>query len=101
MTKYEIHLPFSYSDGRPIEQERISRVYEELVAVFSSFAVPDRRTWKYDGVKYIEIVKIEIITTGDKVPKKRLKEFKERLKKHLRQIDIDHNPPHSNRLIPE
>ena len=78
----------TYSDGKPIEQEKIRRVHEELVAVFGSFAVPYRRAWKYDGAKYVEIVKIEIITTGDKVPKKRLKDFKERLKESLQQIDI-------------
>jgi hypothetical protein len=88
MTKYEIHLPLSYSDGKPIEQEKIICVHEELGAVFGSFTVPDRRAWGYDGVRYIEIVKIEIIITGDKVPKKRLKDFKERLKESLQQIDI-------------
>ena len=88
MTKYEIHLPLSYDDGEPIQQEKIRLVHEELVAVFGSFAVPDRRAWKYDGVKYVEIVKIEIITTGDKVPKKRLKDFKKRFNEPLQQIDI-------------
>ena len=88
MRKHEIHLPLSYSDGQPIEQEKIRRVHEELLAVFGSFAVPDRRAWIYDGVKYVEIVKIEIITTGDKVPKKRLKDLKERLKEFLQQSDI-------------
>jgi len=88
MTKCDIHLPLSYSNGEPIEQEKIKRVREELVAAFGSFAVPYRRTWRYDGVKYVEIMKIEIITTGDRVIKKRLKDFKERLKESLRQIDI-------------
>ena len=88
MRKHEIHLPLRYSDGQPIEQEKIRRVHEELVAVFGSFAMPDRRAWIYDGVKCVEIVKFEIITTGDKVPKKRLKDFKERLKESLQQSDI-------------
>ena len=88
MRKYEIHLPLTYSDGKPIEQEKMRRVREELLAVFGSFLVPYRRSWKYDGAKYIEIVKIEIITSGDKVPKKRLKDFKERLKESLQRIDI-------------
>jgi hypothetical protein len=88
MRKYEIHLPLSYSDGRLIEQEKIRRAHKDLVDVFGSFAIPDRRAWKYDGVKYLEIVRIEIITTGEKVPKKRLKEFKERCKESLQQIDI-------------
>jgi hypothetical protein len=88
MTKYEIHLPLSYSDGRSIEHEKISRVLDEFIAVFGLFAEPSLRAWKYDGVKYVEIVKIEIITIADKVPKKRLKDFKERLKESLQQSDI-------------
>ena len=88
MRRYEIHLPLSYSDGRPIEQEKIRRVHEELIGVFGSFAVPDRKAWRYDGVEYVEIVKIEIVTTGDRVTKKRLKDLKERLKESLQQIDI-------------
>ncbi|HEX9425641.1 MAG TPA: hypothetical protein VF899_20540 [Pyrinomonadaceae bacterium] len=53
MRKYEIHLLLGYRDGEPIEQEKIRRVREELVAMFGSFLAPYRRTWKYDGVKYI------------------------------------------------
>lgn len=88
MRKYEIHLPLNYSDGQPIEHEKISRVREELLAVFGSFLVPSRRAWKYDGAEYVEIVKIEVIASSDRVTKKVLKDFKERLKESLRQIDI-------------
>jgi hypothetical protein len=88
MRKYEIHLPLSYSDGQPLEHEKIRRVHEELVAVFGSFTLPDRRAWKYDGATYNEIVKIEIITNVNKVPRKRLKDFKKRVKESLQEIDI-------------
>jgi len=88
MRKYEIHLPLNYSDGQPIGHEKIKRVREELLAMFGSFAVPYRRSWKYDGARYVEIVKIEVITPGDKVAKKRFREFKERLKESLQQSDI-------------
>ncbi len=88
MRKYDIHLPLSYSDGEPIEQEKISRVRDELVNAFGSFVVPDRKTWKYDGVRDVEILRLEIVTTDDKVPKKFLKDFKELLKETFRQIDI-------------
>src|SRR5216684_100416 len=88
MRQYEIHLPLSYDDGEPIEQEKIKRVRDELVNVFGSFTVPDRKTWKYDGVRCVEILRLEIVTTDDKVPKKFLKDFKERLKETFRQIDI-------------
>jgi hypothetical protein len=88
MTKYEIHLPLNYPNGEPIEKERIKIARDELLAVFGSFAVPNRRTWKYDGAGYVEIMRLEIVTTNDKVPKKLLKDFKERLKESFRQTDI-------------
>jgi hypothetical protein len=88
MRKCEIHLPLNYSNGEPIEQEKIKRVRDELVAVFGSFAVPKRRAWKYDGARYVEVMRIEAITTGEKVTKKRLTEFKERFKESLRHIDV-------------
>lgn len=88
MRKYEIHLPLTCGDGEPIGQAKINRVRYELLAVFGSFAVPKRRAWKYDGVRYVEIMMVEIITTGDKVTKQILKDFKERLKESFRQTDI-------------
>lgn len=88
MRKYEIQLPLNYRDGKPIEREKIRRVHEELLATLGSFTLPDRTTWKYDGVEYVEIVQIEIVTTNDKVPKKLLSEFKERVKESFRQTDI-------------
>jgi hypothetical protein len=70
MREYEIQLPLSYSDGRTIEDEKIGRVREDLIAACGSFVVPVRRAWKYDGVQYVEILRIEIVTTNDKVPEK-------------------------------
>ena len=88
MRKCEIHLPLNYSDGQPIEQEKIRSVRDELVKVFGSFTVPDRKTWKYDGVGCGEIMRLEIVATDDRVPKKFLREFKEDLKESFRQTDI-------------
>ena len=88
MRQYEIHLPLSYDNGEPIEREKIRHVSEELVAAFGSFSVPYRRTWKYDGVKYVEIMRIEILADGDRLTKKRLTDFKEHLQESLQQIDI-------------
>ena len=81
-------MPLNHRDGEPIEQEKIRRVREKLIAAFGSFAVPDRRAWKYDGVKYVEIMRFEIITTDDKDTKKCLKEFKQRVKEFLRQVGL-------------
>ena len=88
MRKCEIHLPLNYCDGRPIEQEKIDRVREELLAEFGSFAEPYRRTWRYDRRQCVEIARFEIITTDDKLATKRLKELNERLRECFPQVDI-------------
>jgi hypothetical protein len=88
MKKCDIHLPLNRSDGEPIEQEKIMRVREELVAAFGSFAAADRRAWRYDGVRYVEIMRFEVVTTDDKLTRERLKEFKRRLLGFLQQVDI-------------
>jgi hypothetical protein len=50
---------------------------------------PYQGRWKYGGVEYIDdIIKIEVVATNDRVTRKFFKEFKERLKESLRQIDI-------------
>jgi hypothetical protein len=88
MRKYEIHLPLSYNDGEPIEEEKIRSAQDELIRLFGSLAVSDRKTWKYDGAGCIEVVKLEIVTADDKVPRTFLKDFKERVKESFRQSDI-------------
>lgn len=88
MKKCDINLPLNYSDGDPIDQEKIMRVREELVAAFGSFAVPDRRAWKYHGVRYVEIMRFEIVTADRKLTRQRLKKVKERLMGFLQQVDI-------------
>ena len=81
-------MPLSYGDGEPIDQEKLRLIRGELVAAFGSFVVPNGRAWRYDGVKFVEIMKIEIVTTDERVPTKFLKAFKERLKESLRRADI-------------
>jgi hypothetical protein len=45
--------------------------------------------WKYGGVEYLDdIIKVEVVSANDRTAKKFFKEFKERLKKSLKQIDI-------------
>jgi uncharacterized protein YnzC (UPF0291/DUF896 family) len=94
MRKYEIYLPLKHNDGRDIEPEKIKQIKQELVAKFgaitvSSLSSPYQGTWKYGGVEYLDdIIKIEIVTSDDRLTKRFLKDFKERLKESLQQIDI-------------
>ena len=55
----------------------------------SSLSAPYQGTWKYGGVEYIDdIIKIQVVTRNDRATKKFFKDFKERLKESLQQIDI-------------
>jgi hypothetical protein len=94
MKKYEIYLPLKYNDGREIEAEKIKQIREELISVFgaltvSSQSAPYQGTWKYGGVDFIDdIVKVEIIAGADKKTQRFFRQFKVRLKRLLKQIDI-------------
>ncbi len=94
MRKYEIYLPLKYNNGEAIESEKIVGVWDELAEAFGGITVsplsaPYQGRWKYGGVEYIdEIIKVEVVAANDRAAKKFLKEFKERLKESLQQIDI-------------
>ena len=94
MKKYEIYLPLKYNDGSKIEARKISRIREELVDVFgartvSSQAAPYQGAWSYGGIDFIDdIIKIEIIARADRKTQKFFRQFKQRLKFLLRQIDV-------------
>jgi hypothetical protein len=87
MKKYEVHLPLNYSDGQPIEHDKLRKAHVELLAVFGSFTVPYQRVWKYDAGRMTEIMKIEVVTSA-KPTMRLLKSLKKRLKESLRQSDI-------------
>ena len=88
MRQYEIHLPLKLGDGVAIEEEKIKRVRQEVFAAFGCWAVPYGRTRRYDGVEYVDIVKVEFITSCDRVARKRLEDFKAHLNESLQQRDI-------------
>ena len=94
MKKYEIYLPLKYNDGAEIEAVKIKQIRVELIAVFgaitvSSQSAPYQGRCKYGGVEFIDdIIKVEIITGGDRKSERFFRAFKERLKRLLRQIDI-------------
>jgi len=94
MRRYDIYLPLNYNNGKPIPATKITAICDELAETFGALTVsplsaPYRGRWKYGGVEYVDqIVKVEILTSDDKVTKKYLKDFKHRLKKDLKQIDI-------------
>jgi len=91
INKYEIYLPLKYNNGTNIEPEKFKQIREQLMAVFgaitvSSLSAPLQGTWRYGGVEFVDdIIRIEIITQEEL---EFFKNFKRRLKRNLRQLDI-------------
>ena len=94
MTKIELYLPLKYNDGTAIETEKLKEVQLQLIAVFgamtlSSRSAPLQGKWRYGGVEYIDdIFRIEIIDREEWDSIQFFKNFKRRLKRNLRQLDI-------------
>ena len=91
MNRYDIYLPLKYNDGSDIEPEKFEEIQQQLIAVFgamtvSSLSAPFQGIWRYGGVEFVDdIIRIEIITNEEL---EFFKNFKRRLKRTLRQIDI-------------
>ena len=91
MKIYEIYLPLKYNDGSDIEAEKLEEIQQQLIEVFgaitvSSLSAPSRGRWRYGGVEFVDdIIRIKIITDEEI---RFFKNFKRRLKRTLRQLDI-------------
>ena len=94
MTKFEIYLPLRYNDGSDIETEKLKEIQQQLIAVFgamtlSSLSSPLQGKWRYGGVEYIDdIFRIDIIDREEWDTIQFFKNFKRRVKRTLRQLDI-------------
>jgi len=91
MNKYEIYLPLKYNNGAAVEREKLKQIRQQLMATFgaitvSSLSAPFEGTWRFGGVEFVDdIIGIEVIT---KEELEFFKNFKRRLKRKLRQIEI-------------
>jgi len=91
MNKYDLYVPLKYNNGAAIEPEKLKQIRQQLMAVFgaitvSSKSAPFEGTWRYGGVEFVDdIVRIEVIT---KEELEFFKNFKRRLRRKLRQIDV-------------
>ncbi len=94
MTKFEIYLPLKHNDGTNIEDKKLEEIQQQLIAVFgamtlSSLSAPLQGKWRYGGVEYTDdIIRIDIIAKEEWDSIQFFKNFKRRLKRNLRQLDI-------------
>ena len=94
MKKYEIYLPLKYNDSTEVEPEKVDQIRERLVPVFGAVTVspvsaPFQGTWRYGGVEFVDdIIRFEIIADQEFHSNLFFKNFKDQLKRTLRQFDI-------------
>lgn len=91
-TRYEILLPLSYNDGRPIEPEKFDQTNLELTEKFSATTtdmIMAVGLWRYRGTVYEDLLLRLIIDVPASSPADdSFREYKEVLKTRFQQIDI-------------
>ena len=94
MTKFEVYLPLKHNDGTNIEAEKLEEILQQLMSVFgaltmSSLSSPLQGKWRYGGVEYLDdISRVDIMAKDEWDSIQFFKNFKRRLKRTLRQLDI-------------
>ena len=91
-TRYEILLPLSYNDGRPVEQSKFDETNLELIDRFSATTVDTLLAfgkWMYEGTVFGDQLKrIVVDIPGVEPAHDFFRENKETLKARFEQIDI-------------
>jgi hypothetical protein len=90
--RYEILLPLTFNDGRPIPGDAFEQTREELVAQFSGVTLlpgSNRGIWVHEGVRY-EDESIRLIVDVDDIPEIRafFTAYKPTLLKRFEQLEI-------------
>lgn len=92
MKEYDLFVPLYYNDGSPIEPARFQRIQRELLARFEGltfFPQPNEGFWTMGGVTYRdEIVIYRVLTDKVRSARRFFRQFKEQLKRELRQEDV-------------
>jgi hypothetical protein len=90
--RYEILLPLTHNDGRPVGDDKLNETREELVERFDGVSVqPEsiRGVWLHDGVRY-EDTSIRMTVDVEDTPENRqfFIDWKPTLLQRFEQLDI-------------
>ena len=90
--RYEILLPLSYNDGRPIESAKFRQTTRDLLENFSATTL-DLLTavgsWKYQGTLYEDLLLRLIVDVPAATPADDFfRNYKETLKARFEQFDL-------------
>jgi hypothetical protein len=90
--EYDLFVPLSYNDGRPVESQKLQALQQQLLAQFGGltfFPQPNEGLWTMAGITYRdEIVIYRVITSDAQEARRFLSDLKERLKEELQQEEI-------------
>ena len=92
MKEFDLFVPLYYNDGSPIEPAKFQGIQQELLRRFEGltfFPQPNEGFWTMAGITYRdEIVIYRVLTSKVRAARRFFREFKEDLKRELRQEEI-------------
>ena len=92
--RYDLYLPLSYNDGRPIEDETFDRLESRLLAQFGGVTIqqrdfPLRGIWQGETRLYIDqVILMTVLDFRRQASTRFLKQLKADLLRQLDQLEI-------------
>ncbi|MFC1851253.1 hypothetical protein ACFL27_13740 [candidate division CSSED10-310 bacterium] len=90
--RFEVLLPLRFNDGQDIPGEWIAEAVLEIVDYFGAASYETQKVeghWRHSGVLYRDdLVRIIVDVIDDDTNRQWMKQFKERWKVRLKQIDL-------------
>ena len=92
LKEYDIYVPLSYNDGRPVEPEKLGRLRDSLLAVFGGvtfFPQENEGYWQMGDIVFRDrIVIFRVLAHDAELGRAFLRGLKEELKADLEQEEI-------------
>lgn len=92
MKEYDVYLPLSFNDGRPVPDEQIQRFKKLLLDQFGGlthFPQENEGLWKFGGITFRDKVVILRVLAGDPVQASGFfKEFRQAVQRELKQTEL-------------
>ena len=92
MKEYDLFVPLFYNDRVPVEEGKIEDIGEQLLKQFTGltfFPQPNQGFWKMGDVTFRDqVVVFRVLTKQTRRARRFFAQFKEQLKKDLKQEEI-------------
>ncbi|MCH7726713.1 MAG: hypothetical protein IH991_09570 [Planctomycetes bacterium] len=91
MKEYELYVPLTHNDGRPVDPDQLIQLRDRLLERFGGVTFFPQRNdgfWTFGGVTYRDEIVIYRVLTGREDARDFFQELKEVLKRDLEQEEI-------------